>query len=131
MGPAERGVAQTLPFMSAPPRRVQFTAPCREQHIANRQLGTVHRIDAEGNLQVRLDSGQEVQLNIREHQHIDYGYAVTSHSSQGVTADRVLVHVHTEQNREELVNSRLAYVSVSRGRHDAQVYTNDMEKSGE
>ena len=111
--------------------RVQFTAPYREEHIANRQLGTVERIDAEGNLQVRLDSGQEVQFNIRDHPHIDYGYAVTSHSSQGATADRVLVHVDTEQAHDQLVNSRLAYVSVSRGRYDAQIYTNDAEKLGE
>ncbi len=41
---------------------------------------------------------------------------------QGATADRVLVHVDTEQAHEELVNSRLAYVSVSRG-GDAQIYT--------
>ena len=111
--------------------RVQFTAPYRDEHIANRQLGTVQQIDAEGNLQVRLDSGQEVQFNIREHPHVDYGYAVTSHSSQGATADRVLVHVDTEQAHDQLVNSRLAYVSVSRGRYDAQIYTNDAQKLGE
>jgi ATP-dependent exoDNAse (exonuclease V) alpha subunit len=111
--------------------RVQFTAPYREEHIANRQLGTVQQIDGERNLQVRLDSGQEVQFNIREHPHVDYGYAVTSHSSQGATADRVLVHVDTEQAHEQLVNSRLAYVSVSRGRDDAQIYTNDAQKLGE
>jgi hypothetical protein len=29
--------------------------------------------------------------------HVDYGYAVTSHSSQEQTADRVLVHVGTEK----------------------------------
>ena len=50
--------------------RVQFTAPYRDEHIANRQLGTVQQIDAEGNLQVRLDSGQDVQFNIREHPHV-------------------------------------------------------------
>jgi ATP-dependent exoDNAse (exonuclease V) alpha subunit len=111
--------------------RVQFTAPFRAEHIANRQLGTVQRIDGEGNLQVRLDSGQDVQFNIREHPHIDYGYAVTSHSSQEATADRVLVHVDTEQAPDELINSRLAYVAVSRGQFDAQIYTNDGEKLGE
>jgi len=110
--------------------RVQFTAPYRDEHIANRQLGTVEKVNAEGNLQVRLDSGQDVQFNIREHPHVDYGYAVTSHSSQGATADRVLVHVDTEQAHGELVNSRLAYVSVSRGRYDTQIYTNDAEKLG-
>jgi hypothetical protein len=99
--------------------RLQFTAPYRDEHIANRQLGTVQQIDAEGNLQVRLDSGHHAQFNVRGHLHVDYGYAVASHSSQGVTADRVLVHLDTEQAHEQLINSRLAYVSVSRVRHDA------------
>jgi ATP-dependent exoDNAse (exonuclease V) alpha subunit len=112
--------------------RVQFTAPYRDRHIANRQLGTVERIDSEGHLQIRLDSGRDVHFNIREHPHLDHGYAVTSHSSQGTTADRVLVHVDTEQPHEKLINTRLAYVSVSRARYDAQIYTNDAEKlSGE
>jgi ATP-dependent exoDNAse (exonuclease V) alpha subunit len=105
--------------------RVQFTAPNREQHIANRELGTIERIDDSGNLQLRLDSGRTVAFSIKENPHLDYGYAVTSHSSQGQTADRVLVHVDTEQAGEKLVNRRLAYVAVSRGRYDAQVYTND------
>jgi ATP-dependent exoDNAse (exonuclease V) alpha subunit len=105
--------------------RVQFTAPNREQHIANRELGTIEKIDGSGNLQLRLDSGRTVAFNIKENPHLDYGYAVTSHSSQGQTADRVLVHVDTEQAGEKLVNRRLAYVAVSRGRYDAQIYTND------
>jgi ATP-dependent exoDNAse (exonuclease V) alpha subunit len=103
--------------------RVQFTAPYREDRIANRQLGTVGDIDADS-IQVRLDSGREVHLDGREHLHLDYGYAVTSHSSQGLTADRVLLHVDTEHANENLINTRLAYVAISRGRYDAQVYTN-------
>jgi ATP-dependent exoDNAse (exonuclease V) alpha subunit len=105
--------------------RVQFTAPNRERRIANRELGIIDKIDDSGNLQLRLDSGRSVAFNIKENPHLDYGYAVTSHSSQGQTADRVLVHVDTEQAGEKLVNRRLAYVAVSRGRYDAQVYTND------
>ena len=105
--------------------RVQFTAPDREQHIANRELGTIEKIDDSDNLQVRLDSGRTVAFNVKDNPHLDYGYAVTSHSSQGQTADRVLIHVDTEQAGEKLVNRRLAYVAVSRGRYDAQIYTND------
>jgi hypothetical protein len=41
------------------------------------------------------------------------------------------VHVDTEQSNEKLINARLAYVSVSRGRYDAQIYTNDAGKLGE
>ena len=105
--------------------RVQFTAPNREQHIANRELGTIERMDASGNVQVHLDSGRTVAFNIKKNPHLDYGYAVTSHSSQGQTADRVLIQIDTEQAGEKLVNRRLAYVAVSRGRYDAQIYTND------
>jgi hypothetical protein len=35
----------------------------------------------------------------------------------------VLIHVDTEQSAQ-LVKSRFAYVSVSRGQYDAQIYTN-------
>jgi len=105
--------------------RVQFTAPNREQHIANRELGTIERIEKNGNLQLRMDSGRRITFNMKENPHLDYGYAVTSHTSQGQTTDRVLVHVNTEQAGEKLINRRLAYVVVSRGRYDAQIYTND------
>jgi ATP-dependent exoDNAse (exonuclease V) alpha subunit len=108
--------------------RVQFTAPDRQRHIANRELGTIEMIDTQGDIQVRLDDGRTVRLNHRDRCHLDYGYAVTSHSSQGQTADRVLVHVETAHVGENLVNRRFAYVAVSRGRFDAQIYTDDKSR---
>jgi hypothetical protein len=110
--------------------RVQMTAPYHDQKLANRELGTVERIDGKGNLALRMDSGREAAFNIRQHPHLDYGYAVTSHSSQGQTADRVLVHVDSEQAHSQLLNSRMAYVSVSRAKFDVQMYTNDAETLG-
>lgn len=107
--------------------RVQFTAPSKQLHVANRDLGTVEHVNSNGDLRIRMDSGQEIRFNVREHPHLDYGYAVTSHSSQGQTADRVLIHVDTEKS-ELLVNNRFAYVSVSRAQHDAHIYTNDGSK---
>lgn len=104
--------------------RVQFTAPSKDLHVANRELGTIEKINDAGDVQIRTDSGREVAFNLREHPHLDHGYAVTSHSSQGQTAERVLIHVDTEKG-EQLVNSRMAYVSVSRGQYDAEIYTND------
>jgi conjugative relaxase-like TrwC/TraI family protein len=111
--------------------RVQMTAPYHEQKLANRELGTVERIDGKGNLALRMDSGREVEFNAKQHPHLDYGYAVTSHSSQGQTADRVLVHVDSEQAHSQLLNSRMAYVSVSRAKFDVQMYTNDAETLGQ
>ncbi len=110
--------------------RVQLTAPYHEQKLANRELATIERIEGDGNLKLRTDSGREVEFNARQHPHLDYGYAVTSHSSQGQTADRVLIHVDTEQAPGELVNSRMAYVSVSRAQFDVQMYTNDAKALG-
>src|SRR5580704_4253728 len=104
--------------------RIQFTAPSKELRVANRELGTLEQVSQSGNLEIRMNSGREVRFNIREHPHLDHGYAVTSHSSQGQTAQRVLVHVDTEKS-ELLVNDRFAYVSVSRGQYDAQIYTNN------
>jgi ATP-dependent exoDNAse (exonuclease V) alpha subunit len=111
--------------------RVQMTAPYHEQKLANRELGTVERIDGKGNLALRMDSGREAEFNIRQHPHLDYGYAVTSHSSQGQTADRALVHVDSEQAHGQLLNSRMAYVSVSRAKFDVQIYTNDAKTLGQ
>ena len=123
--------------------RVQFTASDPKIHVANRQLATIEKIekgnaiegrdatekigraDSQSRLHLRLDAGRAVSLKTDQPVHLDYGYAVTSHSSQGQTADRVLVHIDTERGGERLVNQRLAYVAVSRGRYDAQIYTND------
>jgi ATP-dependent exoDNAse (exonuclease V) alpha subunit len=77
--------------------RIQFTAPNREQRIVNREVATIEKIDDSGNLQLRLDAGCTVAFNIKENPHLDHGYAGTSHSSQGQTADRVLIHIDTER----------------------------------
>jgi ATP-dependent exoDNAse (exonuclease V) alpha subunit len=108
--------------------RIQLTAPLHELKVANRELGTVKRIDENGKLNLKMDGGLEVELSPDKHPHLDHGYAVTSHSSQGQTADRVLIHVDTELGAKDLLNNRMAYVAISRGAHDAQLFTNDREK---
>jgi ATP-dependent exoDNAse (exonuclease V) alpha subunit len=111
--------------------RIQFTAPAKELKVANRELGTIESIDEDGKLRLKMDSGLMIELDPRKHLHLDHGYAMTSHSSQGQTADRVLIHVDTELGAKDLLNSRMAYVSVSRGRHDAQIYTNNAATLGQ
>jgi conjugative relaxase-like TrwC/TraI family protein len=108
--------------------RIQFTAPANDLKIANRELGEIAGIDDAGRLSLQMDSGRSLQIDSNKHLHLDYGYAMTSYSSQGQTASRVLIHVDTELLAKDLLNSRMAYVSVSRGAHDAQLFTNDREK---
>jgi ATP-dependent exoDNAse (exonuclease V) alpha subunit len=94
-------------------------------------LGTIESIDGDGRLRLKIDGGRMVELDPHKHPHLDHGYAMTSYSSQGQTADRVLIHVDTELGAKDLLNSRMAYVSVSRGRYDAQIYTNNAQTLGQ
>ena len=108
--------------------RVQFTAPNQELKIANRELGTVKKIAQGGAMRLKLDSGRSVDFDSQRFPHLDHGYAVTSYSSQGQTAERVLIHIDTELGARDLLNNRMAYVAVSRGQWDAQIFANDREK---
>lgn len=110
--------------------RVQLTAPNRDLQVANRDLGTLKSFDPEGRITLRMDSGKDVSFDPKEMRHFDHGYAVTSHSSQGLTSQRVLVNMDTDVH-PELINARFAYVSVSRASHDAQVFTNDASNLAE
>jgi ATP-dependent exoDNAse (exonuclease V) alpha subunit len=105
--------------------RIQFTAPNHELKIANRELGTVESIAPDGAMRLKLDGGRSMDYEPQRHPHLDHGYAVTSYSSQGQTADRVLIHVDTTLAAKDLLNNRMAYVAVSRGQWDAQIFTND------
>jgi conjugative relaxase-like TrwC/TraI family protein len=111
--------------------RVQFTAPANELKVANRELGTIEGIKEDRWLRLKMDGGRAVELDTHKPPHLDHGYAMTSHSSQGQTADRVLIHVDTELGAKDLLNRRMAYVSVSRGRYDAQIYTNNAQTLGQ
>ena len=111
--------------------RVQFTAPNKDLGVANRDLGTVVSLEA-GKITLRMDgkNARLVTFDTAEVRQLDHGYAVTSHSSQGLTAGRVLANFDTDSHRN-LINTRLAYVAISRASHDARIYTNDAEGLGE
>ena len=104
--------------------RLSFTAPSKKLGVANRDLGTVQHIDQDGTLSVNMDNGRSVSFNSNQMRHYDHGYAVTSYSSQGLTAERVMVNLDSQINAN-LINQRFAYVAISRGSHDAHVYTNN------
>jgi len=105
--------------------RVQFTAPQKQLGVANREMGTIEKIAHDGNISLQLDDGRKIEFDAALHRHFDHGYAVTSHSAQGLTSNRALINGDTATN-PELLNARFAYVSVSRARLDAEIYTNDV-----
>ncbi len=111
--------------------RVQFTAPNKDLGVANRDLGTIVSL-ADATMTLKLDgkTGRNVTFDTDAFRQFDHGYAVTSHSSQGLTAGRVLAHIDTDSSRS-LINNRLAYVAISRASDDARIYTNNAETLGD
>jgi ATP-dependent exoDNAse (exonuclease V) alpha subunit len=107
--------------------RIQFTAPDKSLGVANRDLAVIESIASDGRISARLDNNRQVEFNAQNHRHFDHGYAVTSHSSQGLTAERVLVNADTGVH-PDLLNSRFGYVSISRASHEATVFTDDRTK---
>jgi conjugative relaxase-like TrwC/TraI family protein len=109
--------------------RMQFTAPDKSLGVANRDLATIESIRPDGRLAARLDDRRQIEFSVGEHRHFDHGYAGTSHSSQGLTAERVLVHADTSVH-PDLLNSRFGYVSISRASREAIIFTDDLARLG-
>lgn len=109
--------------------RVQFTAPDKSLGVANRDMAVIESIAPDRRISARIDNGRQIEFDPAEHRHFDHGYAVTSHSSQGLTAERVLVNADTSVH-PDLLNSRFGYVSISRASHEATLFTNNLTKLG-
>jgi ATP-dependent exoDNAse (exonuclease V) alpha subunit len=107
--------------------RIQFTAPDKSLGVANRDLAIVESIGRDGYICLRLDNGRQIDFNARTHPHFDHGYALTSHSAQGLTADRVLINADTGVC-PNLLSSRFAYVGISRASLEATLFTDNATK---
>ena len=70
--------------------RLYFTKNDTRLMVKNGSLGSVEKIDG-GRVTVALDGGRSVEFDIKDYDHITYGYAATVHKSQGVTVDRAHV----------------------------------------
>lgn len=91
-----------------------------KHRLNNGALYTVKRFDRAGNLV--LTNGWRVS---KDYGHLAHGYCTTSHASQGKTVDRVLI---AQSSASFPASSReQAYVSVSRARERATLYTDDKE----
>lgn len=86
--------------------------------LNNGALYSVRRVGADGEL--LLDNGWKVSP---DYGHLAHGYVVTSHASQGKTVDRVLIGQSSASFRAS--SREQFYVSVSRGRQRATIYTDD------
>lgn len=109
-------------FTLAAGDRVRITAGGKtkdgKHRLSNGSLMTVQGFNARGDIVV--DHGWVID---RDFGHLTHGYVVTSHSSQGVTVDKVFVGISSESL--PATGQRTAYVAVTRGRQQAVIYTDD------
>jgi conjugative relaxase-like TrwC/TraI family protein len=105
--------------------RIRVTAGGRtsdgKHRLSNGSLLNVQGFTQRGDIIV--DRGLVID---RDFGHITHGYAVTSHASQGVTVDKVFIGVSSESF--PATYQRTAYVAVTRGREQAQIFTDDRKE---
>ena len=97
----------------------QRTSDGHPMRIDNGMIGTVTAVDADSStIDVLLRTGATVRLDTGylAAGHLDHGYAMTIHKSQGVTCDAAFVVGPAGLYREA------AYVALPRARHGATLY---------
>jgi conjugative relaxase-like TrwC/TraI family protein len=104
--------------------RVRITAGGKtkdgKHRLANGALLTVEGFTKRGDIVV--DHGWVID---RDFGHLTWGYCVTSHASQGATVDKVFIGMSSESFGA--TNQRTGYVAVTRGKAQAQIFTDDRE----
>ena len=88
------------------------------KRVNNGDVFTIEGFSGEGN--IMLGKGKTLS---RDFGHLAYGYVSTSHSSQGKTVDRVFI-AQSEMS-SPAASKQQFYVSLSRGREQAKIYTDD------
>jgi ATP-dependent exoDNAse (exonuclease V) alpha subunit len=109
--------------------RIEFTRNDRTQSRENGGRAQVVSVSADDqSARIRLDSGkfQTLDLNKSTDQHLRHGYVQTAHAAQGRTAERVMIHA--DSRATNLVDQKMMYVSFSRAKTSAAVYTDDRSK---
>lgn len=97
------------------------TAKNGKRRISNGRLDEIKAIEPNGDLV--LQSGMTVDHN---YGHLDLGYVITSHASQG--KDRHLAIAAMGSQSLPAINAKQFYVTVSRGRDDVAIYVDDKAK---
>ena len=90
--------------------------------LVNGELLSVQGIEADGTLRT-LDRSGAVKTLRRENQVLELGYAATSYSSQGRTADAVIL---ADAGVKAATHRKEWYVSISRARRKIAVITPDV-----
>ena len=101
--------------------RVRITRNDAGRDLAHGDRFTVAAVAAN---RVTLEGGgRRVELPADRPLHLEHAYATTVHGAQGLTSDRVLIEAQTTSRTTAM---DVYYVAISRARHEARIYTDDL-----
>jgi len=94
--------------------------------IKNSQIGIINEVK-DKSIQINIDNkNHKIDLTQYSSQHLDHGYAITSHSYQGSDTKRILLYMDTKY--KNLSTHRSFYVGITRAENELSVYTDNLEK---
>lgn len=101
--------------------RIMFRKNSYDIGINNGTTATIVKvvqlIDRSVNICAVLDSGKEVSFNSKYYSSLDYGYAISTHKSQGLTCENSFIFLS-----ERYLNKELTYVQMSRSKTTPKIY---------
>ena len=103
---------------------IRFDRPDTMRGIENKATGDVVQVD-EKTVSIKLHGEDETRTFDRSDaliKHIDYGFSVTVHGSQGATVQNVIAAM---DSRSVLSTMKSFYVTISRAKEGAEIFTDD------
>jgi conjugative relaxase-like TrwC/TraI family protein len=107
--------------------RVRFTGTNPHAGYRNGERGVVEKVSS-NSLVIRGTDGSEVHLARDLAISLDYGYAATGHSAQGLDASRVILERDTQSRT---TNRRSFYTDLTRARDSAVLVTDSQAQLGQ
>jgi len=99
--------------------RIMLTRNDYKLDVRNGQRATVESADPFGLVDVRLDGGEYRRINVAAYNHIEYGWASTTHKAQGMTVERTSVYGFAS---ESMASQQATYVQISRAREETKLH---------
>ncbi len=101
--------------------KIIFTKTERKTGIANSEIAYLKSINPDGSITIDK-GGKEIKTTSR---YFEHGYAATDYKAQGKTAQGAIYHAEAGKGQPDKYQEY--YVSITRGRADAVIVTNDKE----
>ena len=87
--------------------------------VRNGQRAMVDQVTPKGIIDIVLDNGESKKINVHKYNHMEYGWAATTHKAQGATVDRAIVYGFS---KESMASQQATYVQISRAREETKLY---------